>query len=115
MTRTRALVAVVAITFLSAVYANYRLYSFGGRLSSAQSQLSSVQGQVVASQKASTQTRITTVGQRCGLTGLILGVLVRVHDTQDAAPFQKSLKVCREQLALVKQINAKTPAPPKSH
>jgi hypothetical protein len=108
MTRTRALVAVVAITFLSAVYANYRLYSFGG-------QLSSVQGHLVTSQKASTQTRITTVGQRCDLTGLILGVLVRVHDSQDAAPFQKSLRVCREQLALVKQINAKTPAPPKSH
>jgi hypothetical protein len=99
---------VVAITFLSAVYANYRLYSFGGRLSS-------VQGHLVASQKASTRTRITTVGQRCDLTRLILGVLVRVHDGQDAAPFQKSLRVCQEQLALVKQINARTPAPPKSH
>lgn len=108
MTRTRALTAVVAITFASAVYANYRLYSFGGRLSS-------VQGHLVASQKASTQTRITTVGQRCDLTRLILGVLVRVRDTPDAAPFQRSLRVCQTQLALVKMINAKTPAPPKPH
>lgn len=81
------------------------------RLAAVQKRLVAVQHTLEVSQKASTKTRVTTVGQRCDLTHLILGVLVRVHDTADASPFQKSYRVCLDQLAEVKQINAKTPNP----
>lgn len=62
------------------------------------------------SQKASTKTRVTTVSQRCALTALILGVLVRVHDEIDAGGFQKSEAICLRQLKMVKAINAATPS-----
>lgn len=64
------------------------------------------------SQKASTQTRVSTVTQRCELTRLILRVLIRVHDTVDAAPFHASEHTCLKQLATVKAINAATPSAP---
>jgi Na+-transporting NADH:ubiquinone oxidoreductase subunit NqrC len=67
---------------------------------------------LAVSQKASTQTRVSTVTQRCDLTDLILGVLDRVHDTVDAAGFHASEKTCLAQLASVKKINAATPSPP---
>jgi hypothetical protein len=66
---------------------------------------------VAVSQKASTQTRVSTVSQRCALTDLILGVLTRVHDSADAAGFQSSEAKCLAQLASVKAINAATPTP----
>lgn len=81
------------------------------RLAAVQARLMAVQVTLEVSQKASTKTRVTTVGQRCDLTHLILGVLVRVHDVPDAAPFQASYRTCVTQLAEVKQIDAKTPTP----
>lgn len=88
-----------------------RLAQVQGRLIATQTRLANVQRTLEVSQKASTKTRVTTVGQRCDLTRLILGVLVRVHDTPDAAPFQESYRICLKQLATVKHINAKTPKP----
>lgn len=70
--------------------------------------LGRVESNFAVSQKASTQTRIVTVAARCNLTQLILGVLVRIHDSRDAAPFQRSLNECVDQLASVKAINAAT-------
>jgi hypothetical protein len=66
---------------------------------------------LAVSQKASTQTRVATVSQRCELTNLILGVLVRVHDTTDSRGFLKSEAKCLSQLASVKAINTATPTP----
>lgn len=81
------------------------------RLAQTQRTLVHTQYEFAISQKASTQTRIATVTQRCELTRLILGVLVRVHDGVDAAPFQASEATCLKQLASVKAINAATPKP----
>jgi hypothetical protein len=104
-------VAVLALTaLLLAGWA--KLGDTNARVGRETASLAQTQRALVVSQKASTQTRVTTVGQRCALTRLILGVLVRVHDTRDATPFEASAKTCLAQLASVKQINARTPAPP---
>lgn len=104
MTRDR-LIATGVIVILVAIAGNAYL-GF-----SSFTRVSTLQRQLLVSQKASTKTRVGTVTQRCELTQLILGVLVRVHDRQDAAPFQASYRICMKQLATVKAINAHTPNP----
>lgn len=72
--------------------------------------LDATQHELLVSQKASTETRVTTVNQRCELTGLVLGVVERV-DRPVADAFATSYRMCETQLATVKRINASTPSP----
>jgi hypothetical protein len=51
----------------------------------------------------SAKARVITVTQRCELTGLILGVVIR-DDHRRAGPFEKSLAGCEHQLKEVKAI-----------
>lgn len=118
MTKTGGLLVLVAALVIAISFDTYKVFTFGSNLSGEQTalkrtqqDLQRVQHQILVSQKASTKTRVKTVAQRCDLTHLILGVLVRVHDSPDAAPFQASLITCEKQLASVKQIDAKTPKP----
>jgi hypothetical protein len=61
--------------------------------------------------KASTQTRVQTVAQRCDLTRLIIVHLLKHASAADTAPFRASQTTCLAQLAAVKAINAATPTP----
>ena len=79
-------------------------------VASAQAATARLQHTLLVSQKASTQTRVSTVGQRCDLTNLILRV-VRKADPVLAPPFAASWRHCQVQLAQVRHINARTPPP----
>lgn len=81
-------------------------------LHTTQMALEATQTRMGVSQKQSTETRITTVTQRCQFTKLVVDELVLRAPTIDAAPFERSYRGCQRQLAKVKQINAATPAPP---
>lgn len=70
--------------------------------------LARIQQTIIASQKASTETRVKTVSQRCELTHLLVAVLMR-QDPVELTAFQRSYDTCLRQLALVKRIDTQTP------
>lgn len=115
----RGLIIAAVVVLLGALGANiyvglHASDKAGGasdRAGNALHRISVVQHQLLVSQKASTKTRVTTVTSRCDLTHLILGVLERLHDPQDAAPFVASYRTCESQLQSVQHINAVTPNP----
>lgn len=111
MTRTKALVFLIIFVFAGAIYADVRVSQLSSGLAGTQHRLAYTQHQILVSQKASTETRVKTVAQRCVLTRLVLSVLVRHHLIADATPFERSLVGCLVQLASVKRINAHTPSP----
>ncbi len=104
-------VGVIAFDTEKVARLSGNLTSEVGRVGRLTDRLVAVQHGIAVTQKASTSTRVFTVTQRCKLTGLILGVLVRVQDQADAAPFQASRATCLRQLAAVKAINDMTPEP----
>lgn len=73
--------------------------------------LVATQNLLLTSVKASAETRVTTVTQRCKFTSLVLDVLVK-QDPAVSAPFSKSLHGCLVQLAVVKKIAANAPTIP---
>lgn len=111
MTRTSSIAAAVVILVFAIAVNGYLSVTASHRSSDASARIGSIQHEILVSQKASTKTRVVTVGSRCDLTHLILGVLVRVHDTADSPPFVVSYQTCVKQLANVKHIDADTPNP----
>lgn len=92
------------------IWGGVSLHNQGTALHRTQRALEATQSLLLTSQKASTETRITTVTQRCEFTKLVVDELVRRAPQIDAAPFARSYEGCERQLAKVKQINATTPA-----
>lgn len=111
MTRTKLLAVGLVLVMLAAGVALREAIQANSRASGAVAANKIVIHQLAVSEAASAKTRISTVSQRCDLTRLILGVLVRVHDPMDAAAFQKSQATCLRQLAQVKMIYADGPQP----
>jgi hypothetical protein len=109
--RRDALTILVSFLSVAVIVLGYVVFRTRGQAGTASAKVTAVQHQLLTSQKASTETRVTTVGQRCALTQLILGVVVRVHDAADAGPLLASYAICEKQLATVKRINATTPNP----
>jgi hypothetical protein len=86
------------------------LQKLATRAASVAAQSAATQHQLLVSQKASAETRVNTVTQRCNLTKQIL-VVLRRHDLGDVAPFERSYAECEAQLQTVKQIAKQTPSP----
>jgi hypothetical protein len=82
-------------------------------LRATQKALSSTQALLLRSNKESTETRITTVTQRCNFTKLVIDELVLRAPRLDSAKFEQSYRGCEKQLAKVKEINARTPVAPR--
>lgn len=102
---------LIAIVFLAIVF--HQLHEQGKTQAALSRRLAKTQGELVSSQKESTETRIVTVTQRCNFTRLVIEELERRAPPADLARFQLSYAGCEEQLAKVKRINSKTPAPGK--
>jgi hypothetical protein len=110
---TGLLVAValglVVYALIGNIQANRNQEGLARQVVQTQHELARTQNELEASGKASAETRITTVTQRCDFTRLVTNVLIR-QDPQVAGPFEKSLAGCLVQLALVKKIAAAAPS-----
>lgn len=127
MTRFRLLSIVAGALAGAVVVFGILLVIALSRINTATSKLETAQGELQSSQKASTQTRITTVTQRCELTSeikalatldrnvLLRFVPPRFGQAIVVAPYNKHLALltmkyegCEKQLALVIKINKET-------
>lgn len=94
---------VIALVFLA--FVGWKLHEQGVDLRSAQTV-------EVRTNKESIESRIITVEQRCNFNLLVNHEIVLRAPRADLAKFEGAYLGCEHQLAKVKALNARTPAPP---
>jgi hypothetical protein len=108
---------VIALVFLA--FVGWRLYHQGADLHKQGVALHN-QGVVLRdtqlvetrTNKESIESRIITVEQRCHFNLLVNNEIVLRAPRADLSKFEHAYKGCERQLANVKALNARTPAPP---
>jgi hypothetical protein len=94
---------VIALVFLA--FVGWKLHDQGVTLRN-------TQAVEVRTNKESIESRIITVEQRCNFNLLVNNEIVLRAPRADLAKFESAYRGCKQQLANVKALNARTPAPP---